>query len=159
MLPEEPERLRRMLDFRQLAPEEETQPIGKGPTGTTRQFALVVPARPEGTGCGCVTRRSEWFPRLAVFVGLVPTVPEGNIREALEEAEREQILATPQKEQLGRGGSGRRCRASWPEAIDSAVASCRSSPFASPEARNAGVSLPSALLLSPPSLPTSRHLT
>ena len=110
-----------MPDFRQLAPEEETQPIGKGPTGTTRQFALVVPARPEGTGCGCVTRRSEWFPRLAVFVGLVPTVPEGNIREALEEAEREQILATLQKEQLGRGGSGRRCRASWPEAIDSAV--------------------------------------
>ena len=56
------------------------------------------------------------FPRLAVFVGLVPAVPEGNIHEALQEAEREQILATLQKSKLGRGSSGRRCRASWPEA-------------------------------------------
>jgi transcriptional regulator with GAF, ATPase, and Fis domain len=37
------------------------------------------------------------FTRVAVFVGLVPAVPAGNIREALEEAEREQILATLQK--------------------------------------------------------------
>ena len=65
------------------------------------------------------------FPRLAVFVGLVPAVPAGNTPTALEEAEREQILANLQKTNWVVASPDGAAARLGPEAIDSAVAHAR----------------------------------